>query len=705
MKVAPIASNEEERQKLLNDYLIVDTEDEQIYDDITQLASAICNTPIALISLVDNKRQWFKSRYGLEARQTARDVSFCGHAIHEANVFEVADAQNDSRFADNPLVTGAPFVRFYAGAPLISTNGLAIGTLCVIDHVPRILTIEQKNALEKLAKHIINIMDLRIANASYYKLNNHFNSVFQSLNNAIIIQDSSGKICEHNQAALDILGMTKEELISIGSVMAQWIFIDEYKNPIPKEKLPAFVSLRTGEPLRHVILGLKDIDGEIRWLSFNTSLIFAPNTTRPIFVICEFENITRQKLMAETVKLVQLEVLEQRIYLDVILQNIPSAIIVKDMKKNMEIVLWNKGAENILMRKAEDVLGLTSFDIYPKEVAEQYDKWAKMAFDSESLVEIEAAVAYVPVRGKVLLHTRKIPLMIDSKEGYRYLLTVIDDVTELYKAKEAAFSAAKAKSEFLANMSHEIRTPMNGIIGMCNLMLDNDPLPNQIEKLKIIQNCGNSLLDLINDVLDFSKLEAGKVEIERIPMQLSQIINDIIKLLNTQVSEKGILLTYSQDLSMPIWTMGDPTRIRQVIMNLVTNGIKFTEKGFVKISSKYEKIDDKNIKIQVSVQDTGMGLSPEEQKKLFLEFSQVDASTTRKYGGSGLGLAICKGLCEKMGGTIWVESELAKGSTFCFNFISELNDSFCTVNVDEDGSYVNVFCVYTAPLSLDLNIG
>ncbi len=243
---------------------------------------------------------------------------------------------------------------------------------------------------------------------------------------------------------------------------------------------------------------------------------------------------------------------------------------------------------------------------------------------------------------------------------------------EAIAARTVADEATQAKARFLANMSHEIRTPMNGIIGMSNLLLSNVTDPVGIERLKIIQNCGNSLLDLINDVLDFSKLEVDKVELEKHPFPIHDTAKEIVELLNTRASEKGVKLSYRHDKNVPDWLLGDVTRFRQVLTNLVSNSIKFTEVGSIEISSQAKNIEDKKWQIQFAIKDTGIGIPDHVKDKLFQSFSQVDASTTRRFGGTGLGLAICKGLCEKMGGSIWVESETAKGSTFFFTITGDI---------------------------------
>ncbi len=272
----------------------------------------------------------------------------------------------------------------------------------------------------------------------------------------------------------------------------------------------------------------------------------------------------------------------------------------------------------------------------------------------------------VPMRNEKDQITQYIAIRHEITERKLLEENLIKTKDEAIAARTEADGATQAKARFLANMSHEIRTPMNGIIGMSNLLLSNVTDPIGIERLKIIQNCGNSLLDLINDVLDFSKLEVDKVELEKHPFPIHDTVKEIVELLNTRASEKGVTLSYRPDKSVPEWLCGDVNRLRQVLTNIVSNSVKFTEIGSVEISSQAKEIESDQWQIQFAIKDTGIGIPDHVKSKLFQSFSQVDASTTRRFGGTGLGLAICKGLCEKMGGSIWVESELGKGSTFFF---------------------------------------
>lgn len=450
MKEAVLPWDEELRLLNLHQYQILDTVEEQEYNDQVALAAEIFNCPISLISFVDKDRQWFKSKVGLDISQTERRVSFCAHAILEDEVFVVENALQDERFESNPLVTEGIKIRFYAGAQLVTSNGYKLGTICVIDDKPRTITEKQRENLRRISRQIVKLMELRV---------------------------------------------------------------------------------KTGILEKHAIA---------------------------------------------------------------------------ERKQRLE------------------------------------------------LEETQAA---------------------------------------LIKAKEKAEEAAQAKALFLSTMSHEIRTPMNAVIGFSYLLLQN-PRPDQVSYLSNLKFSAEHLLSLINNILDYNKIEEGKVVLEKTPFSIGDLLSSVHKGLLSGALAKKLNLVIKTDSNIPDQVIGDPTRLTQILTNLLSNAVKFTEKGEVLLSAFVKERVGGFVHVCFEVKDTGIGIAANKISKIFESFTQASDDTTRKYGGTGLGLSIVKKLIDLHGSIINVNSELGKGTSFSFTIAVEEISSHKSSTAGQDKTKRSIKGIY-----------
>jgi PAS domain S-box-containing protein len=446
-----------------------------------------------------------------------------------------------------------------------------------------------------------------------------------------------------------LLGYQDDEFENIFASLEDRLHPDEY-HPVMR----ALFEHLTESSSFSQELRLMTKSGEYRWFVIRGQAIWNEHH-QPERMAGSITDITERKNIETVLQFSQFSI-----------QKANDAIVWLDDRGRLTAV--NQAASNLFCYPQNDILEMYFFELFPKETPDDWQaKWVALKQAGSLIFE---GTGLTKVGNSLPLEISANYLYFQDKE---YGCFFIRDITERVE-KERAETANKQKSEFLANMSHEIRTPLNGILGMNSLLLETELSPEQKEYVEIIRHSGDSLLSIVNDILDFSKIEAGKMDIEHVPFDFSLAVDELKSLVVTRAEEKNLEFILRFDPNAPRLVIGDPGRIRQVMLNLLNNAIKFTQSGYVFLDISCQTQSTTQALYKITVEDTGIGIPQDKLNTIFDKFTQEDASTTRYFGGTGLGLAICKQLVRLMGGDIGVVSRKGKGSTFWFTLLLPIQD-------------------------------
>ena len=513
------------------------------------------------------------------------------------------------------------------------------------------------------------LQEATITNKKLHERESQFRSVFNGVNDAILVETTDGKVLDVNTRACEMFGWTYEEFLTKTLVdmvppenrALSTEAIDE--DHLSVEHFDTINIRANGERFPASVTGrIEEIGGEKR-------------------LLIVVRDITEQKKAEE--ELLAAKEKYREIFdnaLEGIFQSTPEGLFITINPALAQ--MWGYASPEEIITSVKDIASEIFVNPdrrkeYKKLMQEKGEvrefEYQSYSIDKKVIWLSENARAVRDTSGKIIYYEGNIQDITLRKQA----------MAELERAKEAAEAAAQAKTDFLANMSHEIRTPLNAIYGMTSLMLDTPLNDEQQDFIKTIRGGSDTLLSVINDILDFSKIEAGKMELEEHPFRVRDCIEDTLDLLAEKSAKKMLELAYIIEDGVPPMVIGDVTRIRQILVNLLNNALKFTDKGEVVVLLKSMLLEKNQYELQFSIRDTGIGIPKDKTGRLFQSFSQVDTSTTRKYGGTGLGLAISKELAEKMGGRMWVESEEGKGSTFHFTVIAKAEETAPLISIDQ----------------------
>ena len=680
MTAAPLPPDEVTRLQTLARYEVLGTEPELAFDRLTSLAARLFRVPIVLISLVGANRQWLKSHHGWNVCETGRDVSLCAYTLllpPGEKIFAVPDATLDARFADNPLVTGEPGIRFYAGAPLRTSGGQVLGSFDLIDFTPRVLSAEDQAFLTDLAATAMDALELRLATlrqqetaAERCRAQDALRHSEETLRE--IAAHAPGMVYQFAWRAAGVftfpfVGEGCRQFFGVGpqALYDRPTLIWEPLEPADIVSMREAIaqSARTLEPC-HFELPYRAPDGSTRWMQgMSRPRRLADGGTLWNGVLLDVTDRRRAQQALEA----------SHTLFSAVINGTSDAVFLKSV--DSRYLLINPAGAALLGKRAGEIIGRSDDDFFSPEAARRtraHDLEVMRTGNSRTFQDDDVAAGVE----RTFLVTKS-----PYRDAGGKLLGVIGiarDTTEqrwaaraLHEAKEEAERANAAKSEFLSRMSHELRTPLNAILGFSQLLEMHDLAHREKESVGHILKAGRHLLNLIDEVLAISRIETGRLHLSVEPVSLAEMTRECLSLLRQMAREHGVRcedLGPMEDDPVGAYVMADRQRLRQVLLNLLTNAIKYNRLAG-RVTLACDRLPPAGAapgqrpRLRLSVTDTGVGLSEAEIARLFTPFDRLKAEHTRTEG-TGLGLALSKGLVEAMGGTVGVRSTLGEGSTF-----------------------------------------
>lgn len=584
---------------------------------------------------------------------------FCSDIIRgkfETTPIVIKSFKDTDYHETNTLLSGFGF-NSIIGTPIKWRNKI-IGSLCIL--FKNKMREEQKDLefVNFIASAVSIEEDRNRAIETSARRESKYRKLFNFSPGGIMLEDLEGNILDANDKVLNTLGYTHEEFTSM-------TVFDLVPQKVRYEVSENIAAIAEGRNLEHEVVNVRK-DGSLCYLELReTKIALDESGKEAILVTCN--DITARKEAELALK-------ENEENLRTLINSTPDMIVFKDKKGRW--IEANSSAIELFELKGTEYKGKTDIQLaadnpFIKAPLTGCTASDEKAFEKQSIFRIEE---HIPTRGGTtrIFDVIKVPLFYPN--GKRKGLIVYGrDITnfnavlnELLKSREDAENATQSKSRFLATISHEIRTPLNGVIGMTSLLLDSETDPEKTESLEIVRQSGKSMLNLINEILDFSKMESGKVILDRKPFEIRICVNDVLDLFRAYCDRKGIKINSNVANDVPAYLLGDGARVMQILTNLVSNSIKYTDFGEILISIRKEKLQRNKITLLFSVSDTGEGIPQEENPDIFTPFVQVKTHSGKKRGGTGLGLSISKQLAELMNGKIWYKSEPGAGSVFFF---------------------------------------